>query len=362
MAFDPRKLAIAALGMILLQAGWALMDLAMPASHAVTPLPLSANGMPVASAERWEQIGDLALAMAGRVFEPIRLLTTPLRSLIDPARDWGTMFHALLGILWLFVVWGICGGAIARLAVLQEAQMRQPGIGEGVRFALRSAPALILAPLCPLFAMGFCALVGVVFGLLYRLPSGAVIAGAGLILPLTTGLIMTLFAAGLVGGWPLLHAAIASGSDDALDALSRTFSYLNQRLVSYLAAAALALLAGVVGLTLANLLATGVIRMTQWSLSILGDPRSVGAFFQPGELTAGNAAAATHRFWIGVVRLLADSWIHSFFWTAAAFLYLWLREEVDGTPRTVVDPPAAVPPSPADVAIAGSKTSVATEA
>ncbi len=40
---------------------------------------------------------------------------------------------------------------------------------------------------------------------------------------------MTLFMAGLVAGWPLLQAATAGGAEDALDALSRIFGYLNQR-------------------------------------------------------------------------------------------------------------------------------------
>ncbi len=66
--------------------------------------------------------------MTLRLSEPIRLLTSPLRVLFDPASDWGAMLHALLGLVWLIVVWGVCGGAIARLAVIQEAQMRQPGI------------------------------------------------------------------------------------------------------------------------------------------------------------------------------------------------------------------------------------------
>ena len=51
------------------------------------------------------------------------------------------------------------------------------------------------------------------------------------------GLVMTLLVAGLVAGWPLLHAAMAGGAEDALDALSRTFGYLNQRLGPFIAAA-----------------------------------------------------------------------------------------------------------------------------
>ena len=37
--------------------------------------------------------------------------------------------------------------------------------------------------------------------------------------------------------------------------------------------------------------------------------------------------------------LVAHAWAYSFFWTAAAHIYLWLRHEVDGTPWEDLDPP-----------------------
>ena len=352
LAFDPRKLAIAALGLLLLQMGWTSFDGLLPASTGVTPdLDLFGPPRPAptrAGGSNW--IGEHVIPQPLRLSEPIRVLTTPLQVLFDPASAWGAMLHALLGLVWLFVVWGVCGGAIARLAVIQEAQMRQPGIGEAIRFALRSAAALIVAPLCPLFGIAFCSLVGAAFGLLYRVPFGATVAGAGLILPLSASLVMTLLAAGLVAGWPLLHAAMAAGADDALDALSRTYSYLNQRLGLYVAGVATAWLTGLVGLIGVDLLADGVIHLTQWSLSLTGGRALPEALFWQSDPGAGTAATATHRFWLGLVRLLAHGWIYSFVWTAAEFLYLWLRQEVDGTPRTEIDPLVAAPaswPSPA---------------
>jgi hypothetical protein len=50
---------------------------------------------------------------------------------------------------------------------------------------------------------------------------------------------------------------------------------------------------------------------------------------------------ATHRFWLSAVRLVANAWVFSYFWTAATLLYFWLRHDVDGTPTTAIDPPAA---------------------
>ena len=77
---------------------------------------------------------------------------------------------------------------------------------------------------------------------------------------------MTLLIAALAAGWPLLQAATAGGAEDALDALSRIFGYLNQRLGSYVALVALAWLGGLLGLALIDLLTSGVIRLTYWSL------------------------------------------------------------------------------------------------
>jgi hypothetical protein len=340
LAFDLRKLVLAALGLILLHLGWSVLDLALPASAAVTPESFDLVQPAAARVEAsiWPAGGAAGLTF--RLAQPVRYLTTPLRALLDPASGWGTMGHALLALIWLMIVWGICGGAIARIAVVQLGGPRACGIVASLRFALRAAGPLIGAPLCPLLAMAVCALTGVAFGLLYRLPGvGPALAGAGLFLPLAAGLVMVLLVAGLVAGWPLLHAAMAAGADDALDALSRSFSYLNQRLGLYCAGLALAWLAGIVGLVVVDLLAEGVIDLTHWSLSLSAPGTVTADLFAEGGARAGSVAASTHRFWLGAVHLLASGWTFSFFWTAAAGLYLWLRYEVDGTPWTEVDLP-----------------------
>jgi hypothetical protein len=179
-----------------------------------------------------------------------------------------------------------------------------------------------------------------VFGLLYRvMVVGPALAGILLFLPLAGGLVMTLLVAGQVAGWPLMQAALAAGATGALDALSRTFGYLNQRLGTFAAAFGLAWLAGIVGLLFVDLFAEGLIRLTHWSLSFSAPSSLLAALFSQGDPSVGTVAASTHRFWLGAVRLLAQGWIFSFFWTTSAVLYLWIRHEVDGTPWTEIDPP-----------------------
>ncbi len=133
--------------------------------------------------------------------------------------------------------------------------------------------------------------------------------------------------------------------------MSRTYSCLNQRLVLLAVGVAMAWATGIAGLALVDVLTEYVIRLTQWSLSLTGPRTRVLAMFWRTDPNEGTFALAAHGFWLGGVRLLAHAWVYSFFWSAASLLYLWLRQEVDGTPWTSVDPPSATGPSaPAIVA------------
>jgi hypothetical protein len=343
LAFDLRKLIIAVIGLALLQLGWSLLDRLIPAAAANTPdvfeSVLKANNAAGPGFGWWYDETGLRT----RVLEPFRILATPLLALVQPARGWVEMFHSLLSVVWVTVVWGVCGGAICRIAIVQVAQTRQTGIVAALRFAVKNSGPLIMAPLCPLIGVAFCAAIGASFGLLYRLPAiGSTLAGASLVFPLAAGLVMSLLLAGLLAGWPLLQAATAGGAEDALDALSRVFGYLNQRLGPFAALVALAWLEGMIGLALVDLLTTGVIRLTAWSLGLAAPFTELASFFGSPATPPGAVAAATHGFWLGTVNLLAHGWIYSFFWSAAAFLYLWLRHDVDGTPWSEIDPPATI--------------------
>jgi hypothetical protein len=337
LAFDIRKLAIAALGLALLQLGWSLIDSVFPTTPTVTP-------------DVWRTVGPIRLenhaggswAIAAELnrglSEPARALAAPLFAVLDFRSSWRTMAHALLSLVWLIVIWGLCGGAIARIATVQVAMLRQPGLGEALKFSFKSAGSLIVAPLCPLLVLAFCAAFAAGFGLLYRLPgAGPALAGFGLVIPLALGLIMMLVAAGLVAGWPLLHAAVAAGADDALDAVSRTLGYLNQRLGAFMALLVFAWLEGIIGLMFVVLLTEGLLGLTQWGLGLTAPAGLLTALFDAAGSPGGAVVTATHAFWVGVVRLAAHGWAYSFFWTAAALIYLWLRHDVDGTPWSEIE-------------------------
>jgi hypothetical protein len=340
MAFDLRKLVIAALGLALLQLGWLLLDRLFPASAAVTP-DISAVMGPVGDASGGDSWVSAGLRHAHeRLSQPFRDLLSPLLALFDPRSDWAAMLHSILGMAWLLMVWGICGGAICRIVIVRVARMQQTGIGQALSFALHKAFPLILAPFIALGCLAFCGAVLAGFGLLYRLPFvGGALAGILLVIPLVLGLIMTLLAAALAAGWPLVHAAVAAGAEDALDALSRSFGYLNQRIGSFLAFACFAWLEGLIGIILMDLLAAGVLRLTEWGLGLTAPATQIAAIFDRAGGLDSPVSSAAHSFWLGIVSLVAHAWAYSFFWTAAAHIYLWLRHEVDGTPWEDLDPP-----------------------
>ena len=81
-----------------------------------------------------------------------------------------------------------------------------------------------------------------------------------------------------------------------------------------------------------------MIRLTHWSLDLTGPAAVTAVFFGSPAISSGAIAGATHGFWLGLVRLLAHAWVFSFFWTVAAYLYLWLRQDVDGQPMTEIEP------------------------
>jgi hypothetical protein len=340
MAFDLRKLVIAALGLALLHLGWWLLDRIFPASAAVTP-DLSAVMGPIGDdwgGESWTSAG-LRHAHE-RLSGPFKDLFSPLMAIFDPRGNWAAMLHAILGLTWLLLIWGICGGAICRIAIVRVAQTQQTGIGQALGFSLQKAFPLILAPFIALGCLAFCGALLAGFGLLYRFPFiGGAVAGILLFIPLVFGFIMTMLAAALAAGWPLVHAAVAAGAEDALDALSRSFGYLNQRIGSFLAFACFAWLEGMIGITLMDLLAAGVLRLTEWGLGLTAPAIQIAAIFDRAGGLDSPVSSAAHSFWLGVVSLVAHAWAYSFFWTAAAHIYLWLRHEVDGTPWEVLEPP-----------------------
>ncbi len=342
LAIDISKLVLAAAGLILLQIGWGALNRLLPESSAVTPLLHTSPAAP-----SWGDRMSLDMVswefsrlVAWRLFEPAQVFATPLIALFTPGKSFGWYLHAGLAVLWVLSVGGIVGGAIARIAVLQVSRSQGPGALGAIGFALRYAVLLIATPLFPLIAVSLCALVCAGVGALFRLPAGigSAVGGVLLFIPLLLSVVMACLLFGLAAGWPLLLASVAAEAEDVLDALSRSFSYLNQRLGKFVLCVVLAGVIGIPALVAIDLLATVVTHLAAWGVGLSAPASSLAGLVASGagEGSLVQPDSLWPSFWRGVVALLVQSWIYAYFWTAAAFIYLLLRHDVDGTPWTEV--------------------------
>jgi hypothetical protein len=350
-AIDAKKLILAVFGLVLFHAGREGLDRLFPPSEPMLVhswpgnLPSPPPGLPEPPSLGFPTDGtslwaDLSSA-PWRLTEPVRYLVGPFLAIFALGKGWTAFFHALLAAVWGAAVWGILGGAIARIAVVGVARTERIGIGEALRFARRRWLALIGTPLCPLLGVAFFTAFCAAFGLLYRLPMavGPTLAGILAVLPLLAGLVMSIILISLALGWPLMHATIAAEGEDGFDALSRSFAYVNQRPLRYVSCVALAWVLGILGLIVVDLFARTTVHMAQWGLGFGAPGELLATLFQGGTTPVAPAARAVHTFWLGLVRLVAHGWIYGYFWTATVIIYLILRQDVDGTPWHVITPP-----------------------
>ncbi|SIO01108.1 hypothetical protein SAMN05444166_2027 [Singulisphaera sp. GP187] len=344
VSIDPKKLFLAAIGLIALNAGWGALDRAFPSSDPRIPAGLSSFATDSAG-------GGVALDLGlslWQLTEPVQCLIAPFLALFSLRSGGGlSMLHAFLAAVWAVIVWGIIGGAIARIATVKVAAGERMGVRKALEFALGKSIPLVLGPLSPLIGVAILAVPCACFGLLYRLPAsiGPVIAGVLLVLPLLAGLVMALILVGLATGWPLMHASVAAEAEDGFDALSRSYAYVFQRPLRYASYLVLAWIIGLAGLAFVSIFAQLVVQMAHWSLSISAPHDPLEALFQAGRVPLDSAPAKLHTFWLAVVGLLAHGWIYSYFWSAASIIYLLIRQDVDGTDwRQIALPPA--PPNP----------------
>jgi len=319
IASDPKKLILATIGLIAMMAGWSALDRASGSP----PLDF-AKVEPPATIEALDTLGPGSFAAFARlVSEPARVVVVPFADLFSREGGARSRGRSAFKGLWALIVWGIAGGAIARIAVVRAAGGPGVGLVTAARFALGRAVSLIAAPLTPLLVVALLATCSAGFGLLYRIPRGVgpAIATALGFLPLIAGLLMALILLGLAFGWPLMIATVAAEGEDAPDALSRSYSYVNQRLPRYAVHAAIAWGIGVVGLVAAIAFARVVLGLAGWGVGL-------GAPDYPDSI---RVVADSRAFWTGLVGWLVHGWIYSYFWSAASILYLILRRDVDGT-------------------------------
>jgi hypothetical protein len=336
LALDGRKLLLAVLGLVLTWTGWNALDRVFPGSKEVTPLVIPRVPLGAVRASI-----DPFVESARIVADPLRLPALPLWGVFELGGGTPRFVHALLAVLWVILVWGLIGGAIARIAVVEVATGRRIGLVPALRFAIGKLGPLVMTPLGPLLGIAFLAALCGLIGLLYQIPgeAGPAIAGALAFLPLAAGLVMALLLVGMAAGWPLAVASVAAEAQDTFDALSRSFSYVSQRAVAYAVYAAVAWLVGTIGFPLVVLLARLVLHLTAWGLAFGAPDGFIAGFFGGLQADPRTLPATLHSGWVSLVTLLTYGWVYSYVWSAAAQIYLLLRYEVDGKPLNQIAPP-----------------------
>src|SRR4051794_37663755 len=94
LANDPKKLVLAALGLILLNAGWQGLDRVFPGSAAITP-PVW-RPLETAYPATRERFAEEVASAPWRVTEPARLVVGPFLEVFAVGRGGWPLLHALL--------------------------------------------------------------------------------------------------------------------------------------------------------------------------------------------------------------------------------------------------------------------------
>ncbi len=260
---------LAVLGIVLLWAGWSGLDLAFSDStektFVIRPWEIERDRPfpPDAPIKRTLQIA------AELVTDPFVFPVQPFRELFVLGGGTQWFFHSALAAFWAVLVWGILGGAIARIAMIQIATGERISALAGLRFALGKIFSLVGAPLSPLAGIAVFAALCALFGTILQISDKvgpAVVQILGF-LPLLAGLVMMLILVGMALGWPLMITTVAAEGEDSFDALSRSYSYVYQRPFRYAAYVLLAWGIGIVGLILVRLLSEVVIHLAAWGMS-----------------------------------------------------------------------------------------------
>jgi hypothetical protein len=293
----------------------------------------------------------------------------------------GFLYFALCGV-WELLVWGLFGGAIARIAALKFTRDEAPDLPGALKHAASKLTSYSMAPLLALAGAAVFGVQLLVLGLVMRVDFLAMIAGVAWPFALLLGMLMAILLIGALAGWPLMWATVAVEGTDAFDALSRSYAYTYQRPLRLLWYVLLAAVLAAVSMFIVKLFATSAISLGNWSVSWgldketyrqLVSPLPTTAATTPGttpndqsitEILEGPALAAPTapneltgskwladkaiRFWKSLLGALAAGYQAGFLFVAAVGVYLLLRKDIDGAEMDEVyvedEPEFGMPP------------------
>ena len=257
----------------------------------------------------------------------LRLETTPLQIL-----------QLLICSLWAIAVWGITGGAIARITARYLTREEIIGPLVALRAAVSRWPSTAGAPLIALLFAAAMTVPLALLGLLMRLDFLAMVAGLLWGLTLVWGVLLAIVLIALWFGWPLMWATIAVERSDAFDAASRTAAYIYQRPVRLVFYLLIATVLGIFGQLVVSGFAAAGAHLTDWSVSWgSGTERIMGFATAPSDEIQppleGSIALATRsiQFWKDLLASVAGAYPLAYLFTSSVGIYLLLRLHVDAT-------------------------------
>lgn len=341
-----RVIALAVVGVAATYGGWWLIDSLQPESPALINLETAPHEL--------RRLGLPPLPAVGETFAPIeadtllgplvaawRWYAQPFVGMLQAA-TWGAWFYGALAGAWLIAVWGLFGGAIARIAGVYLTYGETLGPLAALRAAARKWLAAVGALLLVALAVAVVALPLVVVGLLLRFDLMTLLLGIVWLGALVGGAVVAILVGGLAFGWPLMFSTVAVERTDAFDAISRGFAYLYQRPLHLLFYVVVASQLGLPLQAAVSLAASATTAATTWSVSIgagegrLHDLGLDGDGVSRDVSSVGEFGSAAILFWTGAIGAAATYFPLAYFWCATTAIYLLLRREIDGTEMTEV--------------------------
>jgi hypothetical protein len=363
LAISPSLLALAALGILAMYAGWSAIGTLYSESENATVQQMveQVHSWPwqgeITPREIPDEVGD---ARASPFLAAWNNLSEWFERIFDWRLDRGMARYTdpatarlpaptllpftmiVLLALWALIVWSLFGAAITRIAAVALARGDRLGFRAGLAHGIRRWPMYLGGPAIPLVGAAIVAIPLLILGLLMQVDFFVILGGLIWPLSLLAGFIMALLLIGLAVGWPLMWATISVEATDPFDALSRSYSYAFHRPIRYLFYVIVAAILGLLGWYVVSLFHDWILKLTYWGLSWgatvdrtaeIAREAYIGGREEWGTLEYGGAIIG---FWHVVLKMLALGFIFSYFWSAATMIYYLLRKDEDGTEMTEV--------------------------
>jgi hypothetical protein len=366
-----RVIALALIGVVLTQFGWAVLEKIVldetktpPLTQLIAPttarIRFSGPAPTPAAAVAIEgvNLSITAQAYGGPLYRGWTWAMQPLMRLADHSGWRGCLGLSLAG-LWSIAVWALFGGAIARIAAIHLTYGETIGPLAALRESAAKWPSTLGAPLLCLAAVAIISVPLIIAGLLMRLSFLAFLIGLGWFVVLLFGIALAITLVGLALGWPLMWSTIAAERSDAFDAVSRAYAYVFQRPLHALFYVIVAGVLGLLAQAAVTLMVDATLVATDWAVELgAGEDRIEQVTADPLELIRirknaesingvevslrersetsdqrglDRGANQLIRFWSLGFHGIADAFCMAYLWPAGVGIYLLLRRHIDAT-------------------------------